>query len=268
MTSLFFEEWLNEWNAELSKEGRKIALVLDNAPCHPDLSLSNIHLEFLPPNTTSHLQPLNQGIIANFKVKYRTLYTTKHLCPAIHAGKQPGKVPMYEALQFCKAAWRMVTLRNISRCFRKAGFLNPAVEVSTPETEEEENLPLSELALRLAEAGRLHTKAEIEGALTEDEQLQPWGFLTPEEIIQEVQEEHNVTPKVDDDDDEDEPAPQLCPKPSFKEFRSSIDIAEQFMSYEDGPHRDEVYSLIQRLQTMILSNPPKQKQTNIKEYFG
>ena len=267
MTSLFFEEWLNEWNAELSKEGRKIALVLDNAPCHPDLSLSNIHLEFLPPNTTSHLQPLDQGIIANFKVKYRTLYTTKHLCPAIHAGKQPGKLPMYEALQFCKAAWRMVTPRTISRCFRKAGFLNPAVEVSTPETEEEENLPLSELALRLSEAGRPHTEAEIEVALTEDEQLQPWGFLTPEEIIQEVQEEHNVTPKVNDDD-EDEPAPQLCPKPSFKEFRSSIDIAEQFLSYEDGPHSEEMYSLIQRLQTMILSNPPKQKQTNIKEYFG
>ena len=138
--------------------------------------------------------------------------------------------------------------------------------MSTPETEEEENLPLSELALRLSEAGRPHTEAEIEVALTKDEQLQPWGFLTPEEIIQEVQEEHNVTPKVDDD--EDEPAPQLCPKPSFKEFRSSIDIAEQFLSYEDGPHSDEIYSLIQRLQTMILSNPPKQKQTNIKDYFG
>ena len=52
------------------------------------------------------------------------------------------------------------------------------------------------------------------------------------------------------------------------EIRSSIDIAEQFLSYEDGPQSDEMYSLIQRLQTMILSNPPKQKQTNIKDYFG
>ena len=52
------------------------------------------------------------------------------------------------------------------------------------------------------------------------------------------------------------------------EFRSSIDIAEKCLSYEDGPQSDEMYSLIQRLQTMILSNPPKQKQTNIKDYFG
>ena len=130
--------------------------------------------------------------------------------------------------------------------------------MSTPETEEEENLPLSELALRLSEAGRPHTEADIEIALTEDEQLQPWGFLTHEEIIQEVQEELHVTPEVDEDDsDEDEPAPQLCPKPSFNEFRSSIDIAEHFLSYEDGPQSDEMYSLIQRLQTIILSNPPK-----------
>ena len=95
------------------------------------------------------------------------------------------------------------------------------------------------------------------------------GFLTHEEIIQEIQEEHHVTLEGDEDDaEEDEPCPQLCLKPSFNEFRSSIDIAEHFLSYEDGPQSDEMYSLIQRLQTMILSNPPKQKQTNIKDYFG
>ena len=35
-------------------------------------------------------------------------------------------------------------------------------------------------------------------------------------------------------------------------FRSNIDIAEQFLNYEDGPQSDEMYSLIQHLQTMIL----------------
>ena len=79
---------------------------------------------------------------------------------------------MYEALQFCKAAWGMVTPRTISRCFRKAGFLNPVVEVTTPEMEEEENLPLAELALRLSEAGRPHTESDIQLALTEDEELE------------------------------------------------------------------------------------------------
>lgn len=52
------------------KQIRKIILFLDNATSHPDLKLKNINLIFLPPNTTSHCQPLDQFIIQNFKVIY------------------------------------------------------------------------------------------------------------------------------------------------------------------------------------------------------
>ena len=51
-------------------------LFIDNAPCHPpDLKgkFSNINVCFLPKNTASRLQPLDAGIIRNFKVKYRKL---------------------------------------------------------------------------------------------------------------------------------------------------------------------------------------------------
>ena len=84
-----------------------------------------------------------------------------------------------------------------------------------------------------------------------------------------MQDEHHVTPDVDEDSsDDEEPSPQLCPKPTFAEFRRSIDTAELFLSYDEGNQSDEMYSLIQRIQTLILSNPPKQRQTNIKDYFG
>ena len=92
------------------------------------------------------------------------------------------------------------------------------------------------------------------------------GLLTGEEIVQDVQDEHHVTPDVDSSDD-DEPSPQLCPKPSFAELRMSIDTAELYLSYDEGNQSYEMYSLIQRIQTLILSNPPKQRQTNIKYYF-
>ena len=107
----------------------------------------------------------------------------------------------------------------------------------------------------LCQAGRPHTEADIQLALTEDEELEPWGFLTDEDIVQEVQAEHQVSPEVDEvssDEDEHEPSPQLCPKPSYAEFRRFIDSAELYLSYEDGPKSDEMYSLIQRIQTLML----------------
>ena len=45
-------------------------LFLDNCSAHPDVVCSNIKLSFLPPNTTSRLQPCDAGIIQNVKVHY------------------------------------------------------------------------------------------------------------------------------------------------------------------------------------------------------
>ena len=45
---------------------------VDNCTAHPALDIvHNIHLEFLPVNTTSLIQPMDQGIIKNLKTRYR-----------------------------------------------------------------------------------------------------------------------------------------------------------------------------------------------------
>ena len=73
MTSILFEDWLKEWDRQL--EGKpKICLLVDNCPAHPNppkFVPKNIELVFLPPNTTSVLQPMDQGIIKNLKTRYR-----------------------------------------------------------------------------------------------------------------------------------------------------------------------------------------------------
>lgn len=73
MTSSIFEEELRSWDRELQRDGgRKIALLLDNCAAHPHLfDLKNIELVFLPPQTTSVLQPMDQGIIRSLKCHYR-----------------------------------------------------------------------------------------------------------------------------------------------------------------------------------------------------
>ena len=72
MTLPIFQDWLNNLNSKMKAEGHKILSLLDNAPIHPkDLEMSNIELFYFPPNTTSLIQSLDQGIIKVFKDYYK-----------------------------------------------------------------------------------------------------------------------------------------------------------------------------------------------------
>ena len=74
MTSEVMEAALARFNRKLVFEDTKVILFLDNSTCHPEHIIgqfSKIKIIFLSKNTTSRLQPLDAGIIQNFKVKYR-----------------------------------------------------------------------------------------------------------------------------------------------------------------------------------------------------
>ena len=44
---------------------RKLVMIVDNCPAHAEVSgLKAINLQFLPPNTTSCTQPMDQGVIS------------------------------------------------------------------------------------------------------------------------------------------------------------------------------------------------------------
>lgn len=73
MTSNLFELYIKSLNDKMSRQrcNTCILMLLDNGPCHPHLQLSNIKFVFLPPNTTSINQPMDQGIIQATKLKFR-----------------------------------------------------------------------------------------------------------------------------------------------------------------------------------------------------
>ncbi|KAK9751777.1 DDE superfamily endonuclease [Popillia japonica] len=66
-----YSRFLRDWNKELCAAKKKILLV-DNCSAHLNVqNLKAINLCFLPPNTTSVLQPFDQGIIKNHTVHFR-----------------------------------------------------------------------------------------------------------------------------------------------------------------------------------------------------
>ena len=63
MDSQIFEELVRKLDQTFRIEGRKISLLIDNCPAHPFVSdLTNVQLVFLPPNTDSVLQTMDQGV--------------------------------------------------------------------------------------------------------------------------------------------------------------------------------------------------------------
>lgn len=92
MTAVLFRQWLQALDKDMKKQKRKIILFIDNCTAHNDVpTLKNVKLEFLPPNTTSKLQPLDQGIIKVFKGYYRTEIVRK-LLECIDEGREVNAV--------------------------------------------------------------------------------------------------------------------------------------------------------------------------------
>ena len=64
MHGTLFEEWFHKLDCKCEMEGTKVIMTVDNCRPHPEVSgLKAINLQFLPPNTTSCTQPMDQGVI-------------------------------------------------------------------------------------------------------------------------------------------------------------------------------------------------------------
>lgn len=75
MTGEMFASWLWKMDRDFERQKRKVLFFVDNCTAHPNVSgLCAIKVIFLPPNTTSKLQPMDQGIIKNLK------FTTARTC--------------------------------------------------------------------------------------------------------------------------------------------------------------------------------------------
>src|SRR6185369_10685240 len=93
--------------------------------------LSNIRLHFLPPNTTAHLQPIDQGIIHSFKSNYRK-YLCKNRIDAFDQFQEYGtEIPtlnILNVIDWVAESWKNVTEDVIYRCWKRTGILSDELE--------------------------------------------------------------------------------------------------------------------------------------------
>jgi len=95
---------------------------------------------FLPANTTSLIQPCDQGIIRTFKAHYRReiragiVAELDDIRDQSEAGAVAKKISFLNTLRLVAMLWKRVSEKTIENCFRKGGFSKTNSE--TPASEE------------------------------------------------------------------------------------------------------------------------------------
>ncbi|KAI0993575.1 hypothetical protein K3495_g14609 [Podosphaera aphanis] len=130
MTGIIMKEYL-EWLDDGMKY-RKILLLLDNF-AGQELAvrlvgglegLQNVRVAWLPANTKSHWQPLDQRIIASFKLAYRKQWIN-FILNQHESGKDPQKtLNILRAIQWSQISWEDLEACVIQRCWWKSTLIS------------------------------------------------------------------------------------------------------------------------------------------------
>lgn len=278
MTRDLFEEWLLEMDSVIESQGRKVVLLLDNCSAHSvSPKLTSIELMFLPPNTTAGLQPLDAGVIANFKALYRRrmlewLVFTIDRSAQGTSGNADGppdlKISLLKAVRFVYGAWYEVRQSTIQNCFRKA-FVRQDQPPSPSDSETStETADLTELwehvATGDADSGCV---ASVEDFLTADSAASFCDELTDEAIVADVLSRQTAA-LCDGSSDSDEEVDSASTTPSMttQSALTSIDSLIDFMHTKEMP--PEFSQQLEAMRTAVVKLKLPRTQLQIPDYFG
>ena len=126
MTTVLFQEWLRKFDTDMRNQQRQVLLLLDNAPTHAikTIELTNVSVMFFPPNTTSHIQPMDAGIIAAFKKRYRIFQLGMALDREKNGVDNVYKVDIFQDMFWCRDSWKMVTSTSIKNFWYHTGLMD------------------------------------------------------------------------------------------------------------------------------------------------
>lgn len=254
MTSEIFAAWLQKIDKNFAIKERKVALVLDNCTAHPHIKLKNIELIFLPPNTTSVLQPCDQGIIKNVKHHYRTVIMRKYLS-AIELKTELPKINILDALFILKTAWGQVKNTTIENCFRHCGFKSTDLSVAHNSSIDSE--------LNYDILSSLPNEISFVDFVSMDDNVITTEFLSDDDIVKMVQEPEDV----DSDDNNNLEETTILTTPSNQDVRKGLDTIKKYIKSKGSPTElyDHFFELENFFEKEVVSAT---LQTKITDFFS
>lgn len=275
MTSELFEWWLMELDKYFLRQNRQVLFIIDNCPAHPQIKhkLKSIRLTFFPPNMTSKLQPLDQGIIKSFKFHYRRRILQKILNNFETYSSIP-KIDLLDCVNIAATVWNVdVNQTTILNCFRKAGFgvnrfYDEEDEISLAQLKEKircEQQVVSEAEQsfnKYLQFCNINVATSIDDFMNLDEALVTSEIPTDEEIIASVA--HQPEEEKSDSDTDEMPRE----KPSQQDMLTAFETIQIGLTMNENT-TDHIFNSLAQIKKFYESECERKQvhQNLITDYF-
>jgi hypothetical protein len=258
MVSSLFESYVTNLDKCMTAQNRKIVLIIDNCPAHPEIDgLRSVKMVYLPPNTTSKIQPMDAGVIRAFKCHYRRLMCTHYIC-VIESGK-PFEPNLLLALRLAKQAWDCVKSESILNCFRHCGITAPlpANVADIPDPMREVDNIFDQLRRFINITISAHDYA------TSDDALETSEVMTDDDIIAHVksasdENDVDVAQPISVEDDPDEEVPLVTHLAAYQ----AVETLQHYLEQQDIK-----FDLAQLSAITCKNNLPRLKQTTLSHFI-
>lgn len=251
MTSALFVEFVTYLDRKMSCQNRKIVLLMDQCAAHPkQMTLQSVNVVFLPPNATSHLQPLDAGIIRNVKCHFKGLLV-RRLLAKIDRKDANLLISILDAMHFVAVAWDRVTPATIANCFAKCGIFKSVVAATS---QVPDPIPADVW-------NQLGVDCCADDFVTADDDLATCGLRTVEDIVEEASSQHGISSSDEDDDCRSDDQP-----PTVAETMRALDTLRRAVTSESV--RESTSAQFFSFENALLADlAAKKTQKDIREFF-
>lgn len=245
---------------------------MDNAPAHPELSLlrsdeGNITCEFLPKNTTSLIQPMDQAVIETFKRRYRKKFIRNLVLEEDVSLLDYWKnYNLKDVVENASDAWADVSQETLKRAWNK---LWPESEQSTTVYEPNDDDAVAVDVVNEARELFSLTKEESNEWLNCDENENCYQLLSDDEIVQIASDsDSDRDSDFDGGDAIEEIAAQKNSREEARQAASNIqEFIDWYMCQENANHLDSL--LLRRMKNFaLLKSHTEVKQTKLTDFFN
>ena len=237
MNITIMNEWLHTSYRHISPV-RKVLLNIDNFQAHLSSAeltppLPNILICWLPANSTSQFQPLDQGIIQSFKAHYRQQWLS-YMLHCFNADRNPMDIMnVHLAIRWTLWSWNNYLLNTIIyNCFRKSILLTTPISLSTIIVPSD----LPELYEQVVRVGNIQDFMAISNFLNPDKEsinMEDNGHaMSEEEILNEILDEH-LGVRLNQNDDEEDMQPER-PVRTLQSVQQAIQILIDYTETQEA----------------------------------